>query len=65
MSAVILEQCTVSGVGKFTAYSSGRIHIVFDDRTTLDMITDWSSRIHQYLKHKKADNEVLLATKQF
>ena len=32
-----LEECSVAGVGKFTAFSDGSLRVVFDDRTCLDM----------------------------
>ena len=32
-----LEECSVDGVGKFTAFSDGSLRVVFTDRTCLDL----------------------------
>jgi len=32
-----LEECSVAGVGKFTAFSDGSLRVVYGDRTCLDM----------------------------
>ncbi|ESP00863.1 hypothetical protein LOTGIDRAFT_172963 [Lottia gigantea] len=53
----ILEECTVPGRGKFMAYTNGRIRIVFEDRTALDMVCDFSTRLHSCLhQHGKPDH---------
>ena len=32
-----LEECSVAGVGRFTAFTDGSLRVVFSDRTCLDM----------------------------
>ena len=51
LSTSVLEECTVPGYGRFTAYSNGRIRVVFEDRTALDMVADFSQRLKGCLKH--------------
>ncbi|XP_002737734.2 uncharacterized protein C5orf34 homolog [Saccoglossus kowalevskii] len=57
-TSAILEQCCVDNLGKFTAHTNGRVHIVFKDRTMLDMRWDFSSRLKKmYLdKDDQEDN---------
>jgi Domain of unknown function (DUF4520) len=35
--STVIDECSVSGVGRFTAYVNGSVHVVFEDRTCLDM----------------------------
>ena len=51
LSTSVLEECSVPGYGRFTAYSNGRIRVVFEDRTALDMVADFSQRLKGCLKH--------------
>ncbi|XP_070213066.1 uncharacterized protein C5orf34-like [Littorina saxatilis] len=51
LSSSVLEECSAPGYGRFTAYSNGRIRILFDDRTALDMVSDFSERLKGCLKH--------------
>ena len=51
LSTSVLEECSVPGYGRFTAYSNGRIRVVFEDRTALDMVADVSQRLQGCLKH--------------
>ncbi|XP_053404672.1 uncharacterized protein C5orf34 homolog [Mercenaria mercenaria] len=57
MSTSVLDECEISGYGKFTALSNGQIRIAFKDRTCLDMTCDFSRRIQSCLDHS-ADNEI-------
>ncbi len=41
----LLEECQVEGVGRFSAFSSGRVRVVYVDRTSLDMSADLRARI--------------------
>ena len=41
----------VIGVGKFTAFSTGRVRIVFSDRMALDMYADFSKRLGRCKEH--------------
>jgi len=44
----VIDECCIQGVGRFTAYLNGNIHIVFDDRTCLDMHgISWESHVYQ------------------
>ena len=48
----VIDQCRVQDVGRFSAYLDGSIHIVFDDRTCLDMHgISWESHVYQKLLH--------------
>ncbi|XP_061183350.1 uncharacterized protein C5orf34 homolog [Saccostrea echinata] len=47
----VLEECTVPGYGRFTAFSSGHVRIVFNDRTSLDMWCDFSKRVECCIQH--------------
>ncbi|KAL4220206.1 hypothetical protein ACF0H5_020614 [Mactra antiquata] len=49
MSTTVLEECEISGYGKFTALSNGQIRISFTDRTCLDMTWDFSKRLNKTL----------------
>ena len=49
-----------SGVGRFTAYSSGRVRILFSDRTSLDMYADFSKRLGACKQHSQQQEQVLL-----
>ncbi|XP_050398660.2 uncharacterized protein C5orf34 homolog [Patella vulgata] len=53
ISCEILEECCVPGRGKFSAYTNGRIRVVFDDRTALDMVCDFSNRLDECLQHSE------------
>ena len=43
----IIEEANVDNIGRFQAASNGRIHIVFADRTFLDMQADLSPRLER------------------
>ncbi|PVD19073.1 hypothetical protein C0Q70_21632 [Pomacea canaliculata] len=47
----ILEECLVPGFGRFTAFTNGRIRVIFEDRTALDMVSDFSNRLHGCMQH--------------
>ncbi|XP_062612767.1 uncharacterized protein C5orf34-like [Saccostrea cucullata] len=49
----VLEECSVPGYGRFTAFSSGHVRIVFNDRTSLDMWCDFSKRVECCLQHSE------------
>ncbi|KAK7489354.1 hypothetical protein BaRGS_00019462 [Batillaria attramentaria] len=59
LSTSVLEDCTVPGYGRFTAYTNGRIRIVFDDRTALDMVSDFSSRLQGCLHHSEQEENIV------
>lgn len=40
-----VEECAVSGVGRFTARSNGAVRAVFDDRTCVDFFDDELERV--------------------
>ena len=42
---VLLEENIVDGVGRFSVYSNGHVRILFDDRTSLEMMADLSKRL--------------------
>ncbi|XP_052271990.1 uncharacterized protein C5orf34 homolog [Dreissena polymorpha] len=44
-STHILEECDIRGYGRFSALSNGEVRIVFNDRTCLDMVADFSARL--------------------
>ncbi|XP_038050035.1 uncharacterized protein C5orf34 homolog isoform X2 [Patiria miniata] len=44
---VIIEESKVEGLGNFVAFSNGRVRVVFNDRTTLDMEWDFRSRVEE------------------
>ncbi|KAH9488313.1 hypothetical protein Btru_063764 [Bulinus truncatus] len=50
LSTSLLEDCTVEGLGKFSAFSNGRIRIVFIDRTALDMFCNFSNRMNDHFR---------------
>lgn len=39
------------GFGRFTAFTNGRIRVIFEDRTALDMVSDFSNRLHGCMQH--------------
>ena len=47
LSSSLLEECKVEGLGKFTAFSSGRVRIMFDDRVALDLQCCFDKRLKQ------------------
>ncbi|KAK3092815.1 hypothetical protein FSP39_007490 [Pinctada imbricata] len=53
LSTYLLEECTVPGYGRFTAFSNGHVRILFEDRTSLDMDCDFSKRIECCLQHSE------------
>ena len=47
----ILEECSVDGVGKFTALSDGSLRVVFCDRTCLDVRgVHWEPHVYNRLR---------------
>lgn len=42
---VVIEECIIPGIGRFTAHSNGNLHVVFTDRTCLDMMIELSTRL--------------------
>ncbi|XP_005100231.2 uncharacterized protein C5orf34 homolog [Aplysia californica] len=53
LSSSLLEECQVEGLGKFSAFTSGRVRIVFDDRVALDLQCNFSRRLEECSKHSK------------
>ncbi|XP_067669599.1 uncharacterized protein C5orf34 homolog [Haliotis asinina] len=51
LSVSILEEAYIPGVGRFTAHTNGRVRVVFDDRTSLDMVCNFSRRIEECAQH--------------
>ncbi|RUS75538.1 hypothetical protein EGW08_016706, partial [Elysia chlorotica] len=51
LSSSLLEECVVEGLGKFTAFTNGRVRAVFEDRTALDMVCNFSKRASESLQH--------------
>lgn len=49
----VLEECTIPNYGRFTAFSSGHVRIVFNDRTSLDMWCDFSKRLECCIQHSE------------
>lgn len=47
----LLEECHVTGLGKFSAFTNGRVRVVFEDRTTLDVVCNFSRRVNKCLHH--------------
>jgi len=46
-----LEECAVSGVGRFTAFTDGSLRVVFNDRTCLDMHgVHWERHVYDRLR---------------
>ena len=46
----VLEECSVDGVGRFTAFTDGSVRVVFNDRTCLDMRgLHWDSHVYRRL----------------
>jgi len=45
-----LEECSVCGVGRFTAYTDGSLRVVFNDRTCLEMTgLHWPPHVYHRL----------------
>ncbi|BFZ00322.1 hypothetical protein BsWGS_03360 [Bradybaena similaris] len=53
LSSSLLEECIVGGLGKFSAFTNGRVRIVFEDRTALDMVCDVSRRVQECFRHSQ------------
>ncbi|XP_046568879.1 uncharacterized protein C5orf34 homolog [Haliotis rubra] len=51
LSVSILEEAYIPGVGRFTAHTNGRVRVVFDDRTSLDMVCNFSRRVEECAQH--------------
>lgn len=49
---ILLEESIVPSLGRFQAYSNGWIHVVFEDRTTLDMNWDLTDHLRWWLKRQ-------------
>ncbi|KAL8609668.1 hypothetical protein ACOMHN_049748 [Nucella lapillus] len=60
LSSSLLEECTVAAYGRFQAYSNGRVRVVFEDRTSLDMGADFSRRLHDCGKHSSVSEMSML-----
>ena len=58
LPASLLEECTVPGHGRFSAFSNGHVRILFDDRTALDMSCDFTKRIMGCMEHSSDAKEV-------
>ncbi|XP_041359472.1 uncharacterized protein C5orf34 homolog isoform X2 [Gigantopelta aegis] len=54
-----LEECHIPGWGKFTAHTNGRVRIVFEDRTSMDLVCDFSKRIAECVCHSNQSEELL------
>ncbi|XP_076454102.1 uncharacterized protein LOC143289122 isoform X1 [Babylonia areolata] len=63
LSASLLEESTVPGYGRFQAYSNGRVRVVFEDRTALDMVADFSRRLQGCMKHSSSLSELSMDEK--
>ncbi|XP_071085193.1 uncharacterized protein C5orf34 homolog [Haliotis cracherodii] len=57
LSVSILEEAYIPGAGRFTAHTNGRVRVVFDDRTSLDMVCDFSRRVEECAQHTHADSQ--------
>jgi len=45
-----LEECSVAGVGRFSAFTDGSLRVVFNDRTCLDMRgVHWERHVYDRL----------------
>ncbi|GFO08764.1 hypothetical protein PoB_003526900 [Plakobranchus ocellatus] len=64
LSSSLLEECVVEGVGKFSAFTNGRVRAVFDDRTALDMMCNFSRRVSECLHHSQELQTSLPAASQ-
>ncbi|XP_078695323.1 uncharacterized protein C5orf34 homolog [Branchiostoma floridae x Branchiostoma belcheri] len=51
LPSMLLEESEVAGLGRFQAYSDGRVHVVFQDRTVLDTVFDFSRRVQRCKRH--------------
>ncbi|XP_035693948.1 uncharacterized protein C5orf34 homolog [Branchiostoma floridae] len=51
LPSMLLEESEVAGLGRFQAYSDGRVHVVFEDRTVLDTVFDFSGRVQRCKQH--------------
>ncbi|CAH1245163.1 C5orf34 [Branchiostoma lanceolatum] len=51
LPSMLLEESEVAGLGRFQAYSDGRVHVVFEDRTVLDTVFDFSGRVQRCKRH--------------
>ncbi|KAJ8309765.1 hypothetical protein KUTeg_011630 [Tegillarca granosa] len=58
LSTSLLEECSVPGYGRFTAFSSGHVRVVFEDRSSLDMMCDFTKRIDSCLEHSKDSDHI-------
>ncbi|KAK2170996.1 hypothetical protein NP493_1116g00002 [Ridgeia piscesae] len=63
LASVLLEECDIPNVGRFTAHSSGHVRIVFTDRTCLDMFADFQHRLATCQQH--SDTEVPKVTSEW
>ncbi|CAG5127712.1 unnamed protein product, partial [Candidula unifasciata] len=53
LTSSLLEECIVEGLGKFSAFTNGRVRIVFEDRTALDMVCNVSQRVQECFGHSQ------------
>lgn len=65
---ILLEESIVPSLGRFQAYSNGWIHVVFEDRTTLDMNWDLTDHLRWWLKRQPYEidmvNSLILTLKK-
>ncbi|KAK3703275.1 hypothetical protein RRG08_059538 [Elysia crispata] len=64
LSSSLLEECVVEGLGKFSAFTNGRVRAVFEDRTALDMVCNFSKRTSESLQHGHEPKVSLPAARQ-
>lgn len=64
LSSSLLEECVVDGLGKFSAFTNGRVRAVFEDRTALDMVCNFSKRLSGSLQRSHKAKTSLPAASQ-
>ncbi|CAH1781102.1 unnamed protein product, partial [Owenia fusiformis] len=62
LTSMLLEECFVDHIGKFKAFSNGHIRIVFNDRTCLDMLGDFTGRLEGCKGHSPEKLQQTMAT---
>ncbi|XP_059143355.1 uncharacterized protein C5orf34 homolog [Physella acuta] len=53
LSSSLLEECCVEGLGKFSAFTNGRVRVVFEDRAALDLVCNFQRRLSECLQHSR------------
>lgn len=64
LASSLLEEVSVPGHGRFSAFSNGHVRILFEDRTSLDMSCDFTKRIIGCIEHSSNAEEKAILQQQ-